>query len=572
MYQALYRQYRPKTFDEVLGQEHITRTLRQQVLKGNIGHAYLFSGTRGTGKTSAAKILSRAVNCLNPQDGNPCNECEICKGILDESLMDVIEMDAASNNSVDDVRDLKEKVIYPPSRARFKVYIIDEVHMLSKGAFNALLKTLEEPPKHLIFILATTEPERLPQTILSRCQRFDFKRITNKDIVLNMKNITGGLNVEIEDRVLSLIARNSDGAMRDALSLLDQCISFNNEKISYEDATNILGMANKYIIFDMVNNINNKDLQETLFAIDDIVQNGKDINQFIKDLIRHYRDLMIAKSSKNPNELIETEDVGDYIDQSKGMSLEYILKALDILSHAESQAKWSTQPRIILEMATIKLVSIEEELSLGERIKRLEEGMIPGKQNKNFMPSQQRPSYSMENPSPKITPSQKPLGHKSVEEKLVVNKAEKQEDKNKISDQSTDISNENIDVAPPDGYTLTFERIDSEWPKILQNIKSKKINIYALIMEGQLISYENDLLTIGYDDGFGFHKEAVSAQQNKEFVEGIVSKYFNRNISIHFYMKAELPSKLLNEEKKDEKEEVIKNVIEFFGEENVEIK
>ena len=231
MYQALYRQYRPKTFDEVLGQEHITRTLRQQVLKGNIGHAYLFSGTRGTGKTSAAKILSRAVNCLNPQDGNPCNECEICKGILDESLMDVIEMDAASNNSVDDVRDLKEKVIYPPSRARFKVYIIDEVHMLSKGAFNALLKTLEEPPKHLIFILATTEPERLPQTILSRCQRFDFKRITNKDIVLNMKNITGGLNVEIEDRVLSLIARNSDGAMRDALSLLDQCISFNNEKI-----------------------------------------------------------------------------------------------------------------------------------------------------------------------------------------------------------------------------------------------------------------------------------------------------------------------------------------------------
>lgn len=568
MYQALYRQYRPKTFDEVLGQEHITRTLRQQVLKGNIGHAYLFSGTRGTGKTSAAKILSRAVNCLNPQNGNPCNECEICKGILDESIMDVIEMDAASNNSVDDVRDLKEKVIYPPSRARFKVYIIDEVHMLSKGAFNALLKTLEEPPKHLIFILATTEPERLPQTILSRCQRFDFKRITNKDIVLNMKNITDGLNVEIEDKVLSLIARNSDGAMRDALSLLDQCISFNNEKISYEDATNILGMANKYIIFDMVNNINNKDLQKTLFAIDDIIQNGKDINQFIKDLIRHYRDLMVAKSSRNPMELIETEDTEDYIEQSKGMSLEYILKTLDVLSHAESQAKWSSQPRIILEMAAIKLVSIEEELSLEERIKRLEEGMIPGKPDENFKPAQQRPAYSMERPESNIS-TQKPPEQKPVENKLVENKDEKSDSQHKATDQPKDMANDNIS---PDGYTLTFDRIHSEWPKILQNIKAKKINIYALIMEGQLISFENELLTIAYDDGFGFHKEAVSAQQNKEFVEDIVSKYFNRNISIHFYMKAELPSKAFNADNKSEKEEVIKNVIEFFGEENVEVK
>lgn len=568
MYQALYRQYRPKTFDEVLGQEHITRTLRQQVLKGNIGHAYLFSGTRGTGKTSAAKILSRAVNCLNPQNGNPCNECEICKGILDESIMDVIEMDAASNNSVDDVRDLKEKVIYPPSRARFKVYIIDEVHMLSKGAFNALLKTLEEPPKHLIFILATTEPERLPQTILSRCQRFDFKRITNKDIVLNMKNITDGLNVEIEDKVLSLIARNSDGAMRDALSLLDQCISFNNEKISYEDATNILGMANKYIIFDMVNNINNKDLQKTLFAIDDIIQNGKDINQFIKDLIRHYRDLMVAKSSRNPMELIETEDTEDYIEQSKGMSLEYILKTLDVLSHAESQAKWSSQPRIILEMAAIKLVSIEEELSLEERIKRLEQGMIPGKPAENLKPAQQRPAYSMEKQASNIS-TQKPPQQKPVENKLVENKDEKSDSQHKATDQPKDMANDNI---APDGYTLTFDRIHSEWPKILQNIKAKKINIYALIMEGQLISFENELLTIAYDDGFGFHKEAVSAQQNKEFVEDIVSKYFNRNISIHFYMKAELPSKAFNADNKSEKEEVIKNVIEFFGEENVEVK
>lgn len=552
MYQALYRQYRPKTFDEVLGQEHITRTLRHQVLKGNIGHAYLFSGTRGTGKTSAAKILSRAVNCLNPQDGNPCNECEICRGILDESIMDVIEMDAASNNSVDDVRDLKEKVIYPPSRARYKVYIIDEVHMLSKGAFNALLKTLEEPPKHLIFILATTEPERLPQTILSRCQRFDFKRLTNKDLLINMRNITNRLNIEIDDRVLNLISRNSDGAMRDALSLLDQLISYKSQNISYEDATDILGIANKDLIFNMVNDLKDKSLERVLFSIDEIIQNGKDINQFIKDLIRHFRDLMVAKASKAPSEIIEAEDVEEYIEQANSMSLDYILKSLQILSQAEAQAKWSTQPRIILEMAVIKLVNIEEELSLEERVKRLEQGIRPTSSKANTPEKESSPKAEAKTPAVQ-----------GQEKKEVPVDSQKYQD--------NDIS-KGLQSNEDDGYTLTFDRINSEWPKVLQNIKAKKINIYALIMEGELISFENNLLTIAYKDGFGFHKEAVSAPQNKEFVEDIVSKYFNRKITIHYYMKSELPNKVAKVNLTDEKEEAIKSVIDFFGEGNVEIK
>ena len=280
MYQALYRQYRPKTFDELLGQNHVTTILRNQIEKENIGHAYLFSGTRGTGKTSAAKIFSRAVNCLNPIDGNPCNECQNCKGIVDETIMDVIEMDAASHNSVDDIRELKEKIVYSPSRVKYKIYIIDEVHMLSKSAFNALLKTLEEPPKHLIFILATTEPEKLPQTILSRCQRFDFKRITKKDIVLNMKNILKDIDIEIEDDVLNLIARNSDGAMRDALSLLEKCISFSKDKIEYEDAISVLGIVNKNLIFEFIENIKDKNLEKALMSIDGIIQNGK-ANQLI---------------------------------------------------------------------------------------------------------------------------------------------------------------------------------------------------------------------------------------------------------------------------------------------------
>ncbi|MTI66135.1 MAG: DNA polymerase III subunit gamma/tau, partial [Firmicutes bacterium] len=284
-YQALYRKFRPRTFDEVLGQEHITTILKNQILNDNIAHAYLFSGTRGTGKTSTAKIFARAVNCENNTNGNPCNECEVCKKIQDESIMDVVEMDAASNNSVDDIRELREKVKYLPSKGRYKVYIIDEVHMLSKGAFNALLKTLEEPPKHLLFILATTEPQKLPATILSRCQRYDFKRLNMKDIVDNMKTICNDIDVEIEDRGLHLIARNADGAMRDALSILDQCVSFAEGKITHDYILSILGTVNNDVYFDMADHIINKDLNKALELIEYIVLNGKDIKQFIKDLI-----------------------------------------------------------------------------------------------------------------------------------------------------------------------------------------------------------------------------------------------------------------------------------------------
>ena len=543
MYQALYRQYRPKTFDELLGQNHITTTLKNQVEKESIGHAYLFSGTRGTGKTSAAKIFSRAVNCLNPQNGNPCNECTNCKEILEETTMDVIEMDAASNNSVEDIRDLRDKVVYPPAKIKYKVYIIDEVHMLSKGAFNALLKTLEEPPKHLIFILATTEPERLPQTILSRCQRFDFKRITTENLVYNMKNIIKELNVEVEDRVLSLIARNSDGAMRDALSLLDQCVSFDNEKITYEDAIEILGVANKDLIFNMVDDIKEKRLEKSLLVIDEIIQNGKDIQQFIKDIINHFRNLMIIKSSKNPKNILEIDDMERYIKQSESMDLSYILKALEILTEAETQGKWSTQTRIILEMAVIKMVNIEETLSLEERIKRLEEVLVPRKQADNK-------SQTLQNQV-----KQKPYIKEEKTKKESVHKEEKIQKPVEIID---------------DGKELNLDIITREWPKVLHQIKSMKINIYALIMEGQLISFNNNLLTIGYDDGFGFHKEAISSSNNKQFVEEVVSAYFNKNIVVNFIMDNK---KLIQEEpKEDNKEDAIKEVIDFFGEDIVEIK
>ena len=540
MYQALYRKYRPQTFDEVLGQDHITTTLKHQIEKGNIGHAYLFSGTRGTGKTSSAKIFSRAVNCLDLKNGNPCNQCDICKGILDESIMDVIEMDAASNNSVDDIRDLRDKVIYPPSRTKYKVYIIDEVHMLSKGAFNALLKTLEEPPKHLIFILATTEPERLPQTILSRCQRFDFKRITNDHIVQNMKKITQSLNVEVDEKVLRLIARNSDGAMRDAQSLLDQCISFNEEKITYEDATNILGITNEDLLFNMVDDILEKSLEKTLGTIDDIIQNGKDIHQFIKDLIYHFRNLMVVKTSNKPEEIMESEDIEALLVQSKKMKLEYILSALQILTTADASAKWSTQPRIILEVAMIKLVKLEEELSLEERIKRLEMGIRDKVQS--------------------------PVEQKVVERKVLVTETTSVKKEEEIKEEEQPAKAETI---IDDGSELTLDTINNQWSAVMQTIKTKKINIYALLLEGEVVSFENNLLTIGYKEGFGFHKEAISSPNNKAFVEEIIGAHFSKPIVMSFISGNKTTKS--NPNKVNTKDQAINEIIDLFGEDVVEI-
>ena len=540
MYQALYRQYRPKNFDELLGQDHITTTLKNQIQKENIGHAYLFSGTRGTGKTSAAKIFSRAVNCLNPIDGNPCNECENCKGILEETIMDVIEMDAASHNSVEDIRDLREKVVYPPSKVKYKVYIIDEVHMLTKSAFNALLKTLEEPPKHLIFILATTEPERLPQTILSRCQRFDFKRITYQDLVLNMKNILKDINLDVDDDVLNLIARNSDGAMRDALSLLDKCISFSGNKIGYEDAINILGMVNKDLIFNLIDDIRAKNLEKSLMSIDEIIQNGKDIHQFMKDIIIHFRNLMVAKSSNNSENVLEIDDLDNYKAQSKSMDMDYILKALEIFTEAESQAKWSSQPRILLELATIRLVNTEDEPSLLERLERLEKGMAPIKR------TQEKP-----------TPKKSNLANKEpiIEKRAKTEKAKEDIKKAEIID---------------DGKELALQTVVEEWPNVLQQIKSSKISLYALIIEGELLSFDNNLLTIGYLEGFGFHQQAVSKSDNNQFVNNLVSKYFNKNISVRFVMAGKKPqAKESNEE--TSKDDAIQEVVDFFGEDIVEI-
>ena len=376
-YTALYRRWRPLVFEDVVEQEHVVKTLKYSVKTGRISHAYLFCGTRGTGKTSMAHILSRAINCLNPQDGNPCNECEICRGIMSGGIMDIIEIDAASNNSVDNVREIRDEVVYSPSRAKYKVYIIDEVHMLSSGAFNALLKTLEEPPGHTVFILATTEPHKLPATVLSRCQRFDFRRISVEGIMDRLDKISSSNGITVQKEALKLIAKMSEGALRDAISLLDQCISLGKSQISLDDVISVAGLVKDAFTEGLVDVIKAGDVDRVLSHVDELVMSGKDISRFVSDLLQYYRNLLLCKVACKPEDVIDAphDALMTMRKQSENFDRREIIYILKELSILEANLKWANNPRILLEVALIKLCCNEpglENENIGERLEALE--------------------------------------------------------------------------------------------------------------------------------------------------------------------------------------------------------
>lgn len=356
---ALYRQFRPMTFDEVVEQKHVVTALRQSVASGQIAHAYLFSGTRGTGKTSVAKILSRAINCLTPVNGNPCNQCDMCRGILDGSILDVIEMDAASNNSVDNIRRICDEVLFMPSRAKYKVYIVDEVHMLSSGAFNALLKTLEEPPRHAVFILATTEPHRIPATIISRCQRYDFRRIPFESIVERLREISVQNGISIRDDALETIAKLSDGALRDAISLLDQVSTGDSAQITRDDILKMTGIVDDRFLLSMADSILNGRPAEVIDLSDRLIMDGRDVLRFTLDLSRAFRDLLVVGISNRPENLVRATEssIGDMRRLSARTSKESILRVITRLSELASELKWSPDMRTSFEIALLALTS-----------------------------------------------------------------------------------------------------------------------------------------------------------------------------------------------------------------------
>ena len=383
-YTALYRKFRPESFADVKGQDHIVTTLKNQLKAGRIGHAYLFTGTRGTGKTTIAKILARTVNCENPAEDGPCGECRICKAIAAGASMNVIEIDAASNNGVDNIREIVEEVSYSPAEGKYKVYIIDEVHMLSIGAFNALLKTLEEPPSYVIFILATTEVHKLPITILSRCQRYDFKRISIDTIAGRMKELTEAENVQVEEKALRYIAKTADGSMRDALSLLDQCIAFHlGKELTYDKVLDVLGAVDTEVFSRLLCCCLDRDVQGCVRLLEEIVMQGRELTQFVTDFTWYLRNLMLVQASDNLEDVIDmsTDNLKRLKEEAGRVEMEQIVRYIRIFSELSGQIRYASQKRILVEIALIKLcrpqMETNEEAVL-DRIRQVEDKLENG--------------------------------------------------------------------------------------------------------------------------------------------------------------------------------------------------
>ena len=418
-YQALYRKFRPDTFGGVIGQDHIVRTLKNEIVSDMVSHAYLFCGTRGTGKTSTAKIFAKAINCLNPKDGEPCGKCEMCVSMQEGRSVNVIEIDAASNNGVDNIRDIREEVKYPPAEGKYKVYIIDEVHMLSPGAFNALLKTLEEPPAHVIFILATTDPQKVPVTILSRCQRFDFKRISSGEITKTLKKYIKIEGAQAEDSALSAVGRLADGSMRDSLSILDQCLAFyHNEVITEESVLEVCGATDDGVFFTVTDALISKNPQKALDVVDDIIYKGRDVAQFTSALMQHLRNLLVVLTVNEAESIIDLsqERIKQLSIQAKKTSPEEVIYFIRIFSQLLSDIKYASNQRILLEVELIKLCSNVPKNNIDYISARLSELERKIKSGAFAVSADSKKNVEKEKPKPKARPKAVPDDIKSVKE------------------------------------------------------------------------------------------------------------------------------------------------------------
>ena len=506
-YTALYRKFRPKNFYEIVGQDHITQTLKNQIKTNRIGHAYLLTGGRGTGKTTTAKIFARAINCLNPKDGEPCNECEMCKSMLDGSLTDVVEMDAASNNSVDDIRSIREEVNFLPTRAKYRVYIIDEVHMLSTGAFNALLKTLEEPPAHVKFILATTEPQKLLPTILSRCQRFDFKKISNEDLIKRMKIVCKESKIQITEPALNLIATLSEGAARDALSILERCLQDGDTDIDEDKIKDLVGIPK----FEYVNNITKaiieKDVEKAISSTENILDEGKDLGNFLWEMIKYTKDILIYKVSKKLD--IYSEDEKKQIQElSEKTSKEELINIIYKLSELENKMRLSSQKTIIFETEIIKLCMNQDTKALEDRIEKLEKKIQSGPDIIDKSENKQKSKPQVETKNIKKSENNVSNIEKTNENESDTKKAK--EDSIQKNKEEKTITKKEIEKEAEDGNKL------EGWQKILENLKKQgKVILYANLINTEAVE-ENDMtVKIKFYSGLNsFRKELLEKSEN----------------------------------------------------------
>ncbi len=545
-YQALYRRYRPARFEDFVGQEAVIKTLRSQIMSGRIAHAYLFCGTRGTGKTSTAKVFARAVNCEHPENGDPCGVCPTCKALAEENSLDILEIDAASNNGVDEIRDLREKVKYPPQTGRYRVYIIDEVHMLSQGAFNALLKTLEEPPAYVVFILATTEPQKLPATILSRCQRFDFGRIPAHQIIERLHVALEEGQIQAEDAALARIARAAEGGMRDAWSIMDMCLSYAQEEdggLTEELVLRVLGAADKSFLFAFADKLIDSDAAGALALIDEMMRKGREVQVFVRDVSAHLRALMLADicDEVQLSSLLEVthEDAAEYIAQARRTSHTRLMRMLDLFLASETDMKWAAQPRFALETAALRACAPEESLQVealvarvDELERKLREGVVTA------VPAQK---------SAKAVPIDAPAAQTEAPE---------------------------IAKEAPQGPAADAERI---WQDAMRQAKQKP-QLFGMLKFGRLVSGDNGLFTVVYPRATGgaYVKMLSMAEKNAE-----VADYLTKAAGYPCTFRAAIEGTVqesdkailaAQEEAQKQAENSLNKVFDMFGRENVRVK
>jgi len=470
--------WRPQNFDDIVGQKHVVTTLKSALEKNRLAHAYLFAGPRGVGKTSTARILAKSLNCKDGPTVSPCQKCSACLEISQGRSMDVIEIDGASNRGIDEIRTLRENVKFSPVLGKYKVYIIDEVHMLTTEAFNALLKTLEEPPEFVKFIFATTQPQKVIPTILSRCQRFDFRRIPNMEIIAQLEKIVAQEKIDVDKEVLLAIAKSSDGSLRDAESVLDQLVSFSKNRISLKDVISVLGLIEQDLLFELTEKIIQKDAKAALGILNSAIDEGKDINLFLNSLIEHFRNLMVTKIARADSKLIDLpqEVCEKLLQQSVSFSLEEIFAAFNLLVNTQEISKRLDSLRIPLEISLVKLA-----------------------QDKRASPLSK---HTQDNPKVKEEVSDPPpsLTH-----------------------------NENIPL----------DSIKTSWPQIISNLEKAKISAATYLQEGELIKFEKNILTIGFPKNYSLHKEALASQENRAFIEKAIADLLNIRIRLNFILSDE---------------------------------
>ena len=516
---SFYRKWRPKTFEEIIGQERVTRTLQNAIRTNRVVHAYLFAGHRGTGKTTTARILAKALNCVQGPTPTPDNTCPNCEAISGGYSVDVIEIDAASNRGIEEIRELRDRIRLAPTEGRYKVYIIDEAHMLTTEAANALLKTLEEPPAHAILILVTTEPHRLPATILSRCQRFDFRRVSQKEIVARLKLIAAGEGFAIDDKALALIAGSADGSVRDAESILDQLTAFAAGPITPRDVVTVLGVVEEQTALGFAGAIIARDVAECLALVGRVVDEGKDIRQVMRTLIDQFRDLLVVKTGQRDVDLLDTTEgrLAALAAQAERTTIEDILRVLNILSAAESEARWSPQPRLLLEIALIRLCRPEMDPTvegLRARVQAIEHRLggtaAPSLPESPPAAPTKPPDVTRRKPAPS-----RPAGQDDVKAEVTV------------------APGPAVATAEPEGVpVMVIEDVRRQWGRVLEEVKRTKMFCHALLIEGIPLRIEGSILVIGLRTGYNFHAENLHRPENRSVVEGAVERILQRRLRL----------------------------------------